>query len=273
MAAKKLAELGTLAAGTAHEINSPLQVITGMSDNLLQRLAQAEPDLNRFRRGLEIIHRNGWRCAEIVRSLRTYAHASATQIEPNDLNTIIKDMLLLIEHQLKSWSGIDIITHLSPEMPPLACDRNQITQVLINLLTNARDAMPEGGEIIIRSDYDRDLGQHLLQITDTGQGIPEATRMKIFDPFFTTKQVGKGTGLGLSIVAGIVRAHGGKIEVESNPGQGASFTLSFPETDQLTPAAGLLMPEAAGRFDDSIQTIASFDNINGKCEQAGSIEI
>lgn len=255
LAAQKLADLGTLAAGTAHEINSPLQVITGISQSLCKRLDKGEINPDHMRRSLEIIHRNGWRCAEIVRSLRTYAHASTTQIESNDLNIIVHDTLLLTEHQLKSWSDIHIITELASDLPPFTCDRNQITQVLINLLNNARDAMPEGGKITIRSYHDLATAQLKLQVIDTGQGIPELVRVKIFDPFFTTKAIGKGTGLGLSIVAGIIRAHGGEIEVESIPDQGTTFTIYLPSTTQTMAAADSSQFTTGGRFDDSIQSI------------------
>jgi signal transduction histidine kinase len=262
LATQKLADLGTLAAGTAHEINSPLQVITGISQSLTKRLDQGEVDPDHIRRSLEIIHRNGWRCAEIVRSLRTYAHAATTQVEPNDLNAIVHDTLLLTEHQLKSWSGIHIITELASDLPPFTCDRNQITQVFINLLNNARDAMPEGGQITIRSYHDQTTSQLKLQVTDTGQGIPESVRVKIFDPFFTTKAIGKGTGLGLSIVAGIIRAHRGEIEVKSIPNQGTTFTIYFPDTTQTMAATGSSQFTTGGRFDDSIQPIFNLIQID-----------
>lgn len=250
LSSQKLADLGTLAAGVAHEINSPLQVITGVSQSLLDRLQhrQLEPDY--LQRKLESIQRNGWRCAEIVRSLRTYAHVSSNQTELHDLNILIQDMLLLIEHQLKSWSNIIIVTDLAPKLPSLFCDRNQITQVLINLLTNARDAISESGEITIRTGYKPETAQLILQVSDTGYGIPPAAVSKIFDPFFTTKPLGQGTGLGLSIVAGIMRACGGEIKVDSELNQGTTFTLLFPtDTSSITP---LSPPNVSGRFDDAV---------------------
>jgi signal transduction histidine kinase/DNA-binding response OmpR family regulator len=226
---QKLVDLGTLAAGVAHELNSPLQVITGLSESLLTRVKQNECDPSRLNQNLETINRSGWRCAEIVRSLLTYARASTGQIQPYELNTLVRDTLLLIEHQLRSWSNITVQTNLAPDLPPLQCDRNQITQILINLLTNARDAMPEGGEISIRTAHDLLTAQLVLEVSDIGTGIPEAARKKIFDPFFTTKPPGQGTGLGLYIVAGIVRAYGGEIVVHSTLGEGTTFTLTFPE--------------------------------------------
>jgi PAS domain S-box-containing protein len=260
LASQKLADLGTLAAGVAHEINSPLQVITGTSENLLTRLQQGPLDSSFLARKLDIIQRNGWRCAEIVRALRTYGHAITEAAEPYDLNLLIRDTLLLIEHQLRNWGNIAIITNLASDLPAFTCDRNKISQILINLLTNARDAMPYGGDITLCTGYDAQAGRINLRITDTGAGIPEEVQAKIFDPFFTTKPIGQGTGLGLSIVAGIVQAHGGEIRVESIPGQGTTFNLSFPEAGPiLIPLPG----EGQGRFADSAYpTLLSATRIN-----------
>jgi PAS domain S-box-containing protein len=250
LAAQKLADIGTLAAGVAHEINSPLQVITGLSQSSLVRLDSGEPlDLGRLRRNLDNIQRNGWRCAEIVRSLRTYAHVGGGNFELNDLNAVVRDALLLIEHQLSRWANITLTTHYQAGLPAFCCDRNQITQVIINLLTNARDAMPSGGSIDLRTGYEAESEQLILRLADNGQGIPEAVQAKIFDPFFTTKPLGKGTGLGLSIVSGIVRAHGGQIAVESAPRQGTTFTLHFPLSASETKAQ---LPAVWGRFDDAL---------------------
>lgn len=226
--AQKLASLGTLAAGVAHEINSPLQVITGLSESLIRRLSKDNFDKAKFIQDLETINRNGWRVAEIVRSLLTYARPTVDEMRRHNLNEIVSDTLLLIEHQLKSWANISIVTLLSPLMPPLICDRNKITQVLINLLSNARDAMPSGGEIIISTAYHEQDKQHILQVKDNGKGIPTHQLENIFDPFFTTKPLGQGTGLGLSIVYGIVNAHGGTIKVESQEDVGTTFTIVFP---------------------------------------------
>lgn len=258
--AQKLADLGTLAAGVAHEINSPLQVITGLSRSLIDRLGQGEVDPAHFTQKLETIRRNGWRCAEIVRSLRTYAHASATQLELYDLNALVQDTLLLIEHQLKSWSNISVTTDLVSDLPPLLCDRNQITQALINLLTNARDAMPETGDIIIRTNYEAKTSRLILQVADTGSGIPPSVQSKIFDPFFTTKPVGKGTGLGLSIITGIVNAYGGEIKVDSMPEQGTTFTIFFPANPLPVVA---YQTTATGRFDDTVYPSSRVNGLPG----------
>ncbi len=246
VASQKLADLGRLAAGIAHEINSPLQVITGVSRSLMDRLQQGTLASERLERNLDVIHRSGWRCVDIVRALRTYAHASAAQIEPSDLNEMVEDTLLLIENQLKSWSNISVGTDLTPDLPPLRCDRNQITQVLINLLTNARDAMPEGGQITIGTSYDAESARLVLAVSDTGVGIAESIKANLFDPFFTTKPAGEGTGLGLSIVAGIVRAHAGEIDVNSVVGEGTTFTVYLPDR---VPEVGSSSSPSGGRSD------------------------
>ena len=136
--------------------------------------------------------------------------------------------MLLTEHQISVWYNIQVHLDLKDNLPPLICNRNKITQVLINLLTNARDAMPQGGEIIIRSDYDKKRQQIKLQVQDSGVGFNPKLKTKIFDPFFTTKPIGKGTGLGLSIVMGIINAHGGTIDVDTKPKKGTTFTIYLP---------------------------------------------
>ena len=149
---------------------------------------------------------------------------------------------------MSTWSNITVASSLAPDLPLLHCDREGITQILINLLTNARDAMPGGGEIAIRSALDPEKKHILLQVSDTGVGIPLEAQAKIFDPFFTTKEVGSGTGLGLPVVRGIVEAHGGKIELQSAPGAGTTFTLRFPaHQSQMPPPPGTM--DESGRYD------------------------
>ena len=228
IASQKLADLGTLAAGVAHEINSPLQVITGVSQSLLDRQRDGRLDADHLARNLEVIHRNGWRCAEIVRSLRTYAYASASEVASHSLNELVKDTLLLIENQVEKMSNISVRTELGQDVPIVACGRNQMAQVLINLLTNAQDAMPDGGEITIATRYEPDEDWVVLEVADNGSGIPPEILPRVFDPFFTTKPVGEGTGLGLSIVDGIVRAHGGEILVDSRERMGTTFSIRLP---------------------------------------------
>ncbi len=249
MATQKLADLGTLAAGVAHEMNSPLQVITGVSQSLQRRLQNGEVPQNYLRNRLEVIHRNGWRCAEIVRSLKTYAYAAPTETEQYNLNELVNDTLLLIEHQLKSWSNITVTVQLGEALPSLYCDRNQISQIIINLLSNARDAILDSGEIIIKTDYRANDHQIILQIADNGPGIPVAVQKKIFDPFFTTKPIGQGTGLGLFIVYGLMQAYGGTIEIDTAADRGTTFTMFFP-VDHLHATVLHLQDKPVGRFDE-----------------------
>ncbi|MBI9043575.1 MAG: PAS domain-containing protein [Anaerolineaceae bacterium] len=229
LASQKLASLGNLAAGMAHEINNPLQVITGLSQRLVRKLNADQIDKQQFLTDLEKLNKNSWRIAKIVRSLLAYSRQSATEFAPHQLNDIIEETLLLIEHQLKSWSNIIIEKELAADLPLVHCDSNNITQVIINLLENAKDAMLGGGWIKISTSYSLENEQVILLVSDNGEGIPAEIKSKIFDPFFTSKDVDKGTGLGLSIVQGIVERHCGEITFESDPDKGTAFTICFPK--------------------------------------------
>jgi two-component system NtrC family sensor kinase len=132
-----------------------------------------------------------------------------------------------MDYQVQRWESIFFVTELAPDLPKILCDRNQIAQVIINLLNNAHDAMPEGGTLTLRTR--RAPGGAALEVIDTGEGIAPEIADKLFDPFFTTKPIGQGSGLGLAIVSGIVRAHNGTLTVHSDgPGHGASFTVTLP---------------------------------------------
>ena len=232
LASQKMADLGTLSAGIAHEMNSPLQIVTGLSDSISRKIKSGKLEEEKMLEYVENINQNAWRIAGIVRSLLTYAHTSDEKKIPENLNEIIQDTLLLIEHQVNKWDNVRIITDLHKNLPLFDLDRSGITQVLINLLMNARDAMPQGGVITISSDYDFKQDVLILMIADTGMGISDAHQEKIFMPFFTTKPIGKGTGLGLSIVHGIIESHGGEIKVESRKGEGTTFTMIFHRNSQ-----------------------------------------
>lgn len=235
---EKLAGLGRLAAGVAHELNTPLQLVTGQSESLLRHLQKNDIDQERMIHKLEDIRRSGWRCAEIVRSLLTYAHPTTLQFEPNSFNQLVLDTLLIARNQQDDRPNILIETDLAEDLPQLICDRNQIIQVLINLLGNARDALRKGGKITIQTGYDKSKQSLFLRVSDTGPGIPDTIREKIFDPFFTTKTVGSGIGLGLSFVSSIVRFYDGEITVENGIPSGAVFTLYFPEKGVAPPPYG-----------------------------------
>ena len=210
-------------------LNAPLQLVTGLSERLTRDLNVDRIDKQQFLTDIERINNNGWRIANIIRSLLTYARRDGHEMAPQQLNEIIESSLLLIEHQLVSWSNISIEKKLAPQLPLIHCDSNSLTQVILNLLENARDAMPGGGWIKISTASSPKKEQVILRISDTGEGIPAEIQSRIFDPFFTTKDVGKGTGLGLSIVQGIIQAHSGDIQVSSPPGKGTTFTICLPE--------------------------------------------
>jgi PAS domain S-box-containing protein len=240
VASQKMAGIGGLAAGMAHEINSPLQLVTGLSERLTRDMNADRIDKDQFLTDLDRINKNGWRIAKIIRSLLTYSRQDSPEIAPQQLNDIISGTLLLIEHQLKSWSNISIEKELAADLPLVYCDSNSITQVIINLLQNAQDAMPGGGWIKIITACSPENGQVSLRVSDTGDGIPAEIQSRIFDPFFSTKEVGKGTGLGLSIVQGIIKTHGGEITVESALGKGTAFIICFPkEAPPLAPPGDL----------------------------------
>ena len=227
LASQKLASVGTLAAGVVHEVSNPLNTIITASESLESQLAAEKIDQEALKLYLPIISRAAWHAARIVQALRTYSRGSAPELASQNLSEVVQDALLLMGYQLKQWRNIKLETDIDPDIPDVICDRNQIAQVLINLLGNARDAMPEGGAIHLRTR----LGAQgaVIEVADEGAGIPPEGLTKIFDPFYTTKPIGEGSGLGLSIVAGIIRAHNGTIAARSDgPGKGAAFTITLP---------------------------------------------
>ncbi len=228
---EKMAGIGRLAAGIAHEINTPLQVITGISETSKKRLEEKkEVSLDDLERKFETINHNAWRIANIIRSLLDYSRENKRDSVLCSLNQVVAKTLLLVEHQLKSWGNITIKTSFAENIPEFVCDPNQLTQVLINMINNAQDSMLHGGTIQISTDYDETERNVILRISDTGFGIPEEHLNKIFEPFFTTKPIGKGTGLGLSIAVGIIGAHGGTIAVEKTSREGTTFKITLPST-------------------------------------------
>ena len=223
----KLAAVGTLAAGMAHELNQPLMVIRGYAQELLgdPRLAEEE-----FREDLRRIEAQTIRMAAIVNHLRDFSRQSKGKREVTDLNQVITRAFAFLGQQLKA-QNIEVIQELAPALPKVWADPLQIEQVLLNLVTNGRDAMEAAGKgsLIVRTEVAGD-GRVALSVTDSGPGIPPDLQGRIFDPFFTTKEVGKGTGLGLSICHGIVEEHGGDLRMESPVAErrGARFTVVLP---------------------------------------------
>jgi two-component system NtrC family sensor kinase len=236
----KLASLGTLVAGIAHEINNPLGIIAGYSEALLDRANDKAltgiPEFEDFPEYLKTIHGEIFRCKGILKSLLEFARPSGGTFREIDINELIKEVLLLLKHRtarLKHTLELD----LNREVPKIYADAGSLRQLLMNLLLNAIYFTPEGGSIFIKTEQDEATGASRLgdcpsrirlKVTDTGSGIPEDLVDKIFDPFFTTKPVGEGTGLGLTISHRIVEEHGGAIDVESAPGKGTTFTITLP---------------------------------------------
>jgi PAS domain S-box-containing protein len=223
----KMASIGLLAAGVAHEVNTPL---TGISSFTQMLLEGADPDDPRTRL-LEKIERQTFRAAKIVNGLLNLSRQGGQGSErvPVDLNAVINDVLALLEHQLE-LGRIKVRRDLAASAPVVIGTEHKLQQVFLNLFLNARDAMPKGGWLSIASRVDGDRA--IIELSDTGSGIPAEHLSRIYDPFFTTKSLGHGTGLGLSITYGIVREHDGTIGVESSVGQGTRFTVNLP----LSPA-------------------------------------
>jgi PAS domain S-box-containing protein len=228
---EKLAALGTLAAGIAHEMNNPLGIMTTRIEVML--LDAEEQHLPaQVREDLHVLHRAGQRVARIAGSLRSFARQSASERVPIDLNTIVDESLLLMQKPLAA-DNIHVRASQDRTLAPVLGDATSLHQVLMNLLTNAREAMPTGGEIQIDTAAAERAGWVRLRVSDTGTGIGADEISKIFDPFYTTKRT--GTGLGLSVSYGIIQEHGGTVDVQSRPGAGTTFTIEFPARPVTTP--------------------------------------
>jgi len=236
----KLASLGTLVAGIAHEINNPLGIIAAYAEALLDRAN--DPSLRDngsftdFPEYLKTIHAEIFRCKDILKSLLEFARPSGGTFREIDINELIKEVLLLLQHRTQRLKH-SIELRLDRDAPKIYADAGSLRQLMMNLLLNAIYFTPEGGSITIETRAERGPGESRLKgcehrvrlsVSDTGRGIPEDVINKVFDPFFTTKPVGDGTGLGLTISHRIVEQHGGVIDVESKPGKGATFVIKLP---------------------------------------------
>jgi two-component system, NtrC family, sensor kinase len=226
---QRMAGLGTLAAGVAHELTNPVSIITAAVNNLLSQVADDDLTTDQLLHYIEMVDHSAWRCARLIQTLRTYTHPEPSQKAATDLNQLVQDALNLVNHQFRRQFHIAVEADLDPELPPLFCNANEIIQVLINLLLNARDALPPtGGTIQIESRYLPAETAVSLVVRDSGLGIPAEVIDRIFEPFFTTKPPGEGSGLGLAIAAAIVEQHHGRLEAANNPSGGATFTLVLP---------------------------------------------
>jgi two-component system NtrC family sensor kinase len=232
--ASKLAAVGELASGVAHEINNPLASVAGYAEEMLDLINEKQSfgnkDLYEFKEGLNTIIEQALRCKEITQSLLNFSRQGQYQLIPTDLNNLIEKTLFLVEPDIR-LGRIKVIKNFDPDLPFAETDPSQLQQVFLNVLKNALDAVDQGGivRILTRSED----GFIRIQFKDNGAGIPEMNLKKVFNPFFTTKPTGKGTGLGLSICYSIMEKLKGKIEVESQVVTGTTFTIKIPAKREI----------------------------------------
>ncbi len=229
----KLSSIGLLAAGVAHEVNTPLAVISSYTQMLSKQL-QGDPQKAGL---LEKITRQTFRASEIVNNLLNFSRTSGSEIGDVDVNKVIADTLALLEHQFKV-AKVEVQNALEPKLPAIQGNAGRLQQVFLNLFLNAKDAMPGGGTLRVATLNGESVS---VCISDTGTGIAPEHIQRIYDPFFTTKTSpregqSRGTGLGLSVTYGIIQEHAGKIRVESSPGAGTTFTLDFPLSRKAVPS-------------------------------------
>jgi len=247
---QKMEAVGQLAGGVAHDFNNLLTAILGYCNLMLEELPREDP----VRADLEEIRAAGERAAALTRQLLAFSRRQMLQPQIVDINTIVQQLEKLLRRLISE--DVELVTALGPSLLPVRVDPASVEQILVNLAVNARDAMPLGGRLTIETanvelddayalahvtvtagDYE------MLALTDTGQGMDDATRLRVFEPFFTTKEQGKGTGLGLATVYGMVKQSGGYIWVYSEPGRGTSFKVYYPHAEQRVAA----QPEHPGR--------------------------
>jgi PAS domain S-box-containing protein len=221
MQAEKLSSIGLLAAGVAHEVNTPLAVITSNAQMLMRQMDPEDPRT----RTLDKIIAQAFRASEIANNLLKFSRVGGSEYSDLDVNRVISESLSLVEPMLKA-SRITVHARLKAALPAVYGNSGKLQQVFMNLIMNARDAMPRGGELTIATEAENSTVH--VEVSDNGVGIPADHLNKIFDPFFTTKATSRGTGLGLAVTYGIIREHSGSIQVDSVVGRGTTFRLEFP---------------------------------------------
>jgi two-component system, NtrC family, sensor kinase len=250
---EKMASIGKMAAVLAHEINNPLSGILTYA-KLLRKWVQHD-DAGMSRRGeiyesLDLIASESRRCGDLVKNLLTFSRTTPMNLQPTNLNQVIDRSLLLVQHQF-DLAGIQVQPKLDPDLPPVHCDGAQIEQVLLALIMNAIDAMPQGGNLWLTTSCNSEDSSVRVVVRDDGAGIPPDILPRIFEPFLTTKETGRGVGLGLAISQNILERHHGSIEVQSEVGRGTTFTLTLPwegSTKQHDPSpTGEVAAAASGR--------------------------
>ncbi len=234
--AQKMEAIGRLAGGVVHDFSNLLTAITGYSELLIAGLDAADP----LRGDAQEIRRASERANSLTRQLLAFSRQQPIRNSLIDLNEVVKEMDSLLRRLI--GEDIELVTKLAPGLEPVLGDRGQLGQVIVNLAVNARDAMPNGGRLVLETANVPPTGSDgstavSLSVRDTGSGMDDATRTRVFEPFFTTKELGKGTGLGLSTVYGIVEHHRGHVGFSSAPGAGTTFVIELPASNQAEPAA------------------------------------
>ena len=269
---QKLEAIGQLAGGVAHDFNNMLTAIIGYTDLSLRRVGLENP----IRRNLEETKKAAERAASLVRQLLAFSRKQILEPKVLDLNDVVKDMEKMLTRLI--GENINLATRLEPDLGSVKADPCQVEQIIMNLVVNARDAMPRGGRVTIETANitldDQTILRHvsvkpgeyvMLAVSDTGSGMDQETQRRIFEPFFTTKEVGKGTGLGLSTVYGIVKQSGGYIWVYSEPGLGTMFKIYLPRIDDATAVTveKLAQETTALRGSETILLVEDEDIVRG----------
>lgn len=233
---QKMEGMGPLAAGIAHELNTPLGIIIGYAQLLKEDLSED----NSFHEGLQVIENQGKVCRKIVGDLLRFSRQTESRMTDLDINRCIEEVVSVVEHIYNS-DRIKIKRDYQQALPPIKGDKDKLKQVFLNLLSNAHDAISTDGDITISTQFDGEDREIVISVVDTGVGIPPDILDRIFDPFFTTKAVDKGTGLGLSVTFGIIQEHEGRLEVQSPPWQtackngadvkGTAFIVKLPASE------------------------------------------
>ena len=247
---EKMASIGKMAAVLAHEINNPLSGILTYA-KLLRKWTDSDDGGKGHRKdvreSLDLIATESRRCGDLVKNLLTFSRTTPINLQATNLNQVIDRSLRLIQHQL-DLAGIQVQPELDPDLPPITCDGAQIEQVLLALMMNALDAMPQGGNLWITTKLGKEDNSVHIIVRDDGCGIPQEILTRLFEPFLTTKETGRGVGLGLAISRSILERHNGNIEVQSQVGRGTTFTVTLPwDAEAENPPAAEIAAASSGR--------------------------
>jgi two-component system NtrC family sensor kinase len=250
---EKMASIGKMAAVLAHEINNPLSGILTYAKLLRKWIDRDDAGRNHRQEicdSLDLIASESRRCGDLVRNLLTFSRTTPMNLQATNLNQVVDRTLRLVQHQL-DLAGIHVQAQLDVDLPPVLCDAAQIEQVLLALVMNALDAMPQGGNLWITTSRNREPNHVRIVVRDDGSGIPPEILPRIFEPFLTTKETGRGVGLGLAISHSILERHNGSIEVQSEAGRGTTFTVTLPweaDAERIAPSlANEIAATAIGR--------------------------